>query len=226
MGMSPVRGALQPRYANTHAESSGTGLQTTRLREDARQMIREAVGGTDDDLVIFCGSGATAAVVTKLIRILELRIPAGLDERFGFSGHIPETVHADNGLSHDLHGPSGRGTAWRSPPRGRLAATRDQCGAQCSDQSHGGLRQPSWASMPRGKPYPLRQIIGDSRRGPVPALLTGPLTTDAPAITSAGHAIEASLGPACGSSRSSEPSTWSLLVPGRRPAPTRYCCRR
>jgi hypothetical protein len=52
-------------------------------------MIREAVRGTDDDLVIFCGSGAAAAVVTTLIGILELRIPAGLDERFGFSGQIP-----------------------------------------------------------------------------------------------------------------------------------------
>jgi len=48
------------------------------LREDARRMIRDAVGGTDDDLVIFCGSSATAAV-SKLIGVLELRIPAGLD---------------------------------------------------------------------------------------------------------------------------------------------------
>ncbi len=67
-----IRDAVLPRYANTHTESSGTGLQTTRLREDARRIIRDAVGGTDDDLVIFCGSGATAAV-NKLIGILELR---------------------------------------------------------------------------------------------------------------------------------------------------------
>src|SRR3974377_1253834 len=73
-----IREEVLPRYANTHTESSGTGLQTTRLREDARQIIRRAVGGTADDLVIFCGSGATAAV-NKLIGILELRIPAGLD---------------------------------------------------------------------------------------------------------------------------------------------------
>ena len=84
-----IHDAVLPRYANTHTESSATGLQTTRLREDARRIIREAVGGTDDDLVIFCGSGATAAV-NKLIGILELRIPAGLDERFGLSARIPE----------------------------------------------------------------------------------------------------------------------------------------
>ena len=84
-----IRGAVLPLYANTHTESSGTGLATSRLREDARRMIREAVGGTGDDLVIFCGSGATAAV-SKLIGILELRIPAGLDERYQLSGRIPE----------------------------------------------------------------------------------------------------------------------------------------
>jgi selenocysteine lyase/cysteine desulfurase len=70
-----VRERVLPRYGNTHTESSSTGLQTTRLREDARRIIHDAVGGTDDDLVIFCGSGATAAV-NKLVGILELRRPA------------------------------------------------------------------------------------------------------------------------------------------------------
>jgi selenocysteine lyase/cysteine desulfurase len=84
-----IREAVLPWYANTHTESSGTGLRTTRLREDARLMIRDAVGGTADDLVIFCGSGSTAAI-SKLIGILELRIPAGLDARYGLSELIPE----------------------------------------------------------------------------------------------------------------------------------------
>ena len=84
-----IRDAVLPRYASTHSESSGTGLATARLREDARRIIRDAVGGTAEDLVIFCGSGATAAV-SKLIGILELRIPAGLDERYSLAGRIPE----------------------------------------------------------------------------------------------------------------------------------------
>ncbi len=83
-----IRDAVLPLYANTHTESSGTGLQTSRLREDARRIIGDAVGGTEDDLVIFCGSGATAAV-NKLIGILELRIPAGLDERYHLATQIP-----------------------------------------------------------------------------------------------------------------------------------------
>jgi selenocysteine lyase/cysteine desulfurase len=40
-----VRHEVLPRYANTHTESSGTGLQTTRLREDARRIVRDGVGG-------------------------------------------------------------------------------------------------------------------------------------------------------------------------------------
>ncbi len=83
-----IRDEVLPRYANTHTESSGTGLQTTRLREDARRIVRDAVGGDDDTVVIFCGSGSTAAI-DKLIGILNLRIPADLDEKYGLSAHIP-----------------------------------------------------------------------------------------------------------------------------------------
>jgi selenocysteine lyase/cysteine desulfurase len=83
-----IRAEVLPRYANTHTESSGTGLQTTRLREDARRIIRDAVGGDDDTLVLFCGSGSTGAV-DKLIGILNLRIPADLDDRYHLSERIP-----------------------------------------------------------------------------------------------------------------------------------------
>ncbi|MEU5261950.1 aminotransferase class V-fold PLP-dependent enzyme [Amycolatopsis sp. NPDC021455] len=83
-----LRKHVLPLYANTHTESSGTGLHTGLLREQARAIIHTSVGATDDDLVIFCGSGATAAV-NKLIGILELRIPAGLDERYRLGDRIP-----------------------------------------------------------------------------------------------------------------------------------------
>src|SRR6266700_804002 len=57
-------------------------------REEARQIIHDAVGGTDDHLVIFCGSGATAAV-SKLIGILELRLPDGPTRRYRLLDQIP-----------------------------------------------------------------------------------------------------------------------------------------
>jgi selenocysteine lyase/cysteine desulfurase len=83
-----IRDEVLPRYANTHTESSGTGLQTTRLREDARAAIHRSVHGTADTVVIFTGSGSTAAI-DKLVGILGLRIPADLDRTYGLSASIP-----------------------------------------------------------------------------------------------------------------------------------------
>src|SRR4029077_7804642 len=83
-----IRDEVLPRYANTHTESSGTGLQTTRLREDARRIVRDGVGGDDETVVIFAGSGCTGAI-DKLIGILGLRIPAELDDRYHLTDLIP-----------------------------------------------------------------------------------------------------------------------------------------
>ena len=84
-----IRSEVLPMYANTHTETSGTGLQTTRFREDARKIVARAVGAGDEDVVIFCGAGATAAIA-KLIDVLNLRIPNDLDERYRLSDRIPE----------------------------------------------------------------------------------------------------------------------------------------
>ncbi len=83
-----IRHEVLPLYANTHTETSGTGLQTTRFREDARRIIKECVGGGDDDVVIFCGSGATGAI-HRLIEILNLSIPRELDDRYDLRSGIP-----------------------------------------------------------------------------------------------------------------------------------------
>ena len=83
-----IRQAVLPLYANTHTESSGTGLQTTHFREEARRIIRDAVGGDEAHAVIFCGSGSTAAI-DRMIGILNIRIPRDLDTKYGLSAHIP-----------------------------------------------------------------------------------------------------------------------------------------
>lgn len=83
-----IRDEVLPRYANTHTESSGTGLQTTRLREDARALIRDAVGGDEQTVVIFAGSGCTGAIA-KLVGIMGLRIPSTLEDRYHLSAAVP-----------------------------------------------------------------------------------------------------------------------------------------
>ncbi|MEJ7832985.1 MAG: aminotransferase class V-fold PLP-dependent enzyme [Nocardioides sp.] len=83
-----IRDEVLPSYANTHTESSGTGLQTTRLREDARTIIRDAVGAGEDCVVIFAGSGCTGAIA-KMIGVLGLRVPSALDDAHALTEHIP-----------------------------------------------------------------------------------------------------------------------------------------
>ncbi|HEX7463025.1 MAG TPA: aminotransferase class V-fold PLP-dependent enzyme [Dermatophilaceae bacterium] len=82
-----LRDEVLPRYANTHTESSGTGLQTTRLREDARAIIHDAVGGDKETVVIFAGSGCTGAI-DKLVGILGIRIASSMEDRYHLSDHI------------------------------------------------------------------------------------------------------------------------------------------
>src|SRR3989337_2235350 len=57
-----IRDQVLPLYANPHTESSGTGLQTTRFREDARAIVRRCVGATEEHAVIFTGNGSTGAI--------------------------------------------------------------------------------------------------------------------------------------------------------------------
>ncbi len=83
-----IRREAMPLYANTHTEASGTGRHTTRLREDARGIVHRAVGGGPDDVVLFCGSGATGAI-DRLVGVLGLRIPPERDERHGLRERIP-----------------------------------------------------------------------------------------------------------------------------------------
>jgi selenocysteine lyase/cysteine desulfurase len=66
-----IREHVLPVYGNTHTEASMTGRRTTGLREEARRIVHRAVNGGEDDVVIFCGTGATGAI-DKLIRLLAL----------------------------------------------------------------------------------------------------------------------------------------------------------
>jgi selenocysteine lyase/cysteine desulfurase len=84
-----IRENVLPLYANTHTETSGTGRQTTRFREDARDIIRASVGaGREEHAVIFAGSGSTGAI-DRLITVLGIRLPVDLDERYELSARIP-----------------------------------------------------------------------------------------------------------------------------------------
>ena len=80
--------ALRPLYANTHTAVSTTGRVMNGLREQARAAISRSVNAGPEDVVLFTGSGATAAV-NKLVGLLGLRIPEPLEREFRLSAHVP-----------------------------------------------------------------------------------------------------------------------------------------
>ncbi|XP_041459673.1 uncharacterized protein LOC121411175 [Lytechinus variegatus] len=63
---------VQPLYANTHTTTGLMARQTTKFRKEARDIIKKCVNATDDDALIFTGSGTTGAV-NKLVSALLLK---------------------------------------------------------------------------------------------------------------------------------------------------------
>ena len=80
--------ALLPLYANVHSARSTAGRAMTEAREEARREVAGGVGAGPDDVVLFVGSGATAAV-NKLVGLLGLRVPEPLERQYRLSAAIP-----------------------------------------------------------------------------------------------------------------------------------------
>lgn len=80
---------MRPFYANSHTAVSSTGRVMTQLREEARRRVKRGVNASDDDVVLFTGSGATAAV-HKLVGLLGIRIPEPIDRAWDLQKYIPD----------------------------------------------------------------------------------------------------------------------------------------
>ena len=79
---------IRPLYANTHTAVATTGRVMNALREEARALIARSVNAGPGDVVLFTGSGATAAV-NKLVGLLGLRLPEPLEREYRLSSQIP-----------------------------------------------------------------------------------------------------------------------------------------
>ncbi|XP_033107434.1 cysteine desulfurase SufS-like [Anneissia japonica] len=62
---------VRPLYANTHTTTNVMARQTTRFREEAREIIKTSVNANEEDVLIFSGSGTTGAI-HKLVGVLEI----------------------------------------------------------------------------------------------------------------------------------------------------------
>src|ERR1017187_8539726 len=105
-----IRQQVLPRYANTHTESSGTGLATSRLREDARQINelpwRETIAdvvviGTDaDGHIDLAGlSAQLARYAERPLRIGSFSAASNVTGILSDSDAIAALLHAHGALS-------------------------------------------------------------------------------------------------------------------------------
>lgn len=87
-----------PYVANTHTETSTTGAVMTLAYHKARNIIKEHVNASKDDVLITEGSGMTG-VINKFQRILGLKINESLQE----FAQVPEELKPIVFISHMEH---------------------------------------------------------------------------------------------------------------------------
>ena len=80
---------VYPLYANSHTESSRTGLQMTAFREEARKAIALDVGADlEEYAVVFAGTGSTGAM-SKMLNVLGFALPEWANKRWNLESHVP-----------------------------------------------------------------------------------------------------------------------------------------
>ena len=86
-GLHPRRGAAELRQ-HPHRVQRHRACRPRGCARTPGAIIRDAVGGDDETVVIFAGSGCTGAIA-KLIGVLGLRIPSALEDRARLSDAHP-----------------------------------------------------------------------------------------------------------------------------------------
>ncbi|UJR21242.1 hypothetical protein I4U23_024337 [Adineta vaga] len=57
-----IKSHILPLYGNTHSENSLCALQSTKFREEARNIIKKSVNANESDVLMFTGTGSTGAI--------------------------------------------------------------------------------------------------------------------------------------------------------------------
>lgn len=68
-----------PFYGNSHTSDSYVGQRTTKTVHEATEYVKRCLGGTDNDALLFCGSGSTAAI-KRLQEVMGIAVPSPLRE--------------------------------------------------------------------------------------------------------------------------------------------------
>ncbi|XP_057487698.1 uncharacterized protein LOC130773772 [Actinidia eriantha] len=68
-----------PIYGNSHTSDSYVGYQTTKMVHEAAEYVKRCLGGGQDDAIVFCGSGSTAAI-KRLQEVMGITVPSIMRE--------------------------------------------------------------------------------------------------------------------------------------------------
>ena len=140
-----IRDEVLPRYANTHTETPAPACRPPGCARTPAAIIRDAVGGDDETVVVFAGSGCTGAI-DKLVGILGLRIPSDFEDRWHASELDPGRP-APGGLHRPVRAPLQRAAVARVDRRRRRSSPRTPTATSSCDAS----RHETRASTPTGR---------------------------------------------------------------------------
>jgi selenocysteine lyase/cysteine desulfurase len=90
-----IQKEIMPFVANTHTAATITGTLMSKAYEEARLIVKQHVHANSGDVLVFCGSGMTAAV-NKLQRILGMRVPERVTDYFKKEGLSEAEALKDN----------------------------------------------------------------------------------------------------------------------------------
>ncbi|PUZ54937.1 hypothetical protein GQ55_5G172300 [Panicum hallii var. hallii] len=69
--------SVLPYYGNTHTTDSYVGLHTSKLAGDAARYVKRSLGAGPRDMLLFCGTGCTAAI-KRLQEVTGMAVPSTL----------------------------------------------------------------------------------------------------------------------------------------------------
>lgn len=69
-----------PFYGNTHTDDSYVGYMMSKMVHQAAKYVKKCMGGGPDDVILFCGSGSTAAI-KRLQEVMGITITSTMRSR-------------------------------------------------------------------------------------------------------------------------------------------------
>jgi selenocysteine lyase/cysteine desulfurase len=140
-----VRERVLPWMANTHTDTSATGGYMTELYEQAHATVKEHVRATDDDVAIFCGSGATSAI-NKLVRAIGLLVPEPIERIVKVRAQIKDDERAVVFVSKMEH--HSNDLPWRESVADVVMIGFDEAGRISIDELERALAGPKYKKRP------------------------------------------------------------------------------